>query len=170
MNTMPTNALSRTGNWIRKAFGPDERYEGVYKINLYLLRLMFVLILIFVARDSWTTILTHQGPWDPLQAVAYCVWAAYSTLFFFGLFQPLKWLPLVLFEIAYKAIWLAVVAYPLWASHQLAGSPAEPLTDAFLWLPLPLLAVPWGYTFRTYFRFWGKPKPAPARTPARVAA
>jgi hypothetical protein len=168
---MTTHAIAQTGSWIRRVFGPDyERYEGVYRINIYLLRLMFVLILIFVARDSWATLLTHQGPWDPLQAVAYSVWAAYSTLFFFALFQPLKWLPLVLFEIAYKAIWLAIVAYPLWSSHQLAGSPAEPLTDAFLWIPLPLLAVPWGYAFRTYFAFGGKRRSAASRAAVRLAA
>jgi len=167
---MTSNVISKAGIWIRKAFGPDERVEGVYKINLHLLRLMFVLILVYVARDSWFTILTRQGPWDPLHAMAYCVWAAYSTLFFFALFQPLKWIPLVLFEIVYKAIWLAIVAYPLWSSHQLAGSAAEPLTDAFLWLPLPLLAVPWGYTFRTYFRFWGKAKSVSVQAVTRVAA
>ena len=156
---------------MRRMFGPDhDRYDGVWRINIYLLRLMFVLILVYVARDSWTAIFTHQGPWDPLHAMSYCVWAAYSTLFFFALFQPLKWLPLVLFEIAYKAIWLAIVAYPLWSANQLAGSSAEQLTYAFLWLPLPLLAVPWRYTFRTYFRVWRKDRVATVPVPARVAA
>jgi hypothetical protein len=28
-------------------------------------------------------------------------------------------------EIGYKTIWLAVVAYALWATNRLAGSPAE---------------------------------------------
>ena len=143
---------NQAGTWLRTAFGPDhERYEGVYRINIYLLRLLYFLVVVFVARDSWTVILTHQGSWDYLQAVAYCVWAAYATLSVVGLIRPLKMLPIVLFEIFYKSIWLIIVAYPLWSKNQLVGSPAEQLTYAFLWLPLPLLAVPWPYVFRNYF-------------------
>jgi hypothetical protein len=151
---MSTITTSRAWFWMRTIFGPDsERYEGVYRINIYLLRLLYFLMIVFVARDSWTTILTHQGPWDHLKAVAFCVWAAYSTLSILGLINPLKMLPIILFEIFYKSIWLVIVAYPLWSTNQLAGSPAEPLTNAFLWLPLPLIATPWPYVFKTYFSF-----------------
>ena len=54
-----------------------------------------------------------------------------------------------MFEIFYKIIWLVVVAYPLWSTHQLAGSPAEGMTRAFLWVILPIVAMPWSYAFRT---------------------
>jgi hypothetical protein len=149
-----TDQTRRPMFWIKKIFGPDyERYEGVYRINIYLLRLLYLLMIIFVGSDSWTAIITHQGPWDHLKAVAFCVWAAYSTLSILGLINPLKMLPIILFEIFYKSIWLVIVAYPLWTKHQLVGSPAEQLTYAFLWLPLPLLAMPWGYAFRTYLSF-----------------
>lgn len=132
-------------------FKPDhERYEGVRPINIYLLRLLFLLVVIFVASDSWSAILQHEGPWDHVRAAAVCMWAAYSVLAIFGLLQPLRWLPLVLFEIFYKVIWLVIVAYPLWSTNQLAGSPAEGMTHAFLWVILPIVAVPWGYAFRTY--------------------
>jgi hypothetical protein len=132
-------------------FKPDhERYEGVRPINIYLLRLLFLLVVIFVASDSWSTILRHEGPWDHVRAAATCMWAAYSVLAIFGLFHPLRWLPVVLFEIFYKVIWLVIVAYPLWSTNQLAGSPAEGMTHAFLWVILPIVAVPWGYAFRTY--------------------
>jgi hypothetical protein len=163
---MKTDIKNQTGVWIRNIFGPDyERYEGVYKINIYLLRLLYLLVVAFVGRDSWTAIFTHQGPWDHVKAVAFCVWAAYSTLSILGLINPLRMLPIVLFEIFYKSIWLIIVAYPLWSKNQLAGSPAEGMTQAFLWLPLPLLAVPWAYTFRTYFSFPKKTAPAFSSTP-----
>lgn len=53
-------------------------------------------------------------------------------------------LPIMLFTIRYESIWLIVVAYPLWRANALWGSPAEPMTRAFLWLPLAIIAVPWG--------------------------
>jgi hypothetical protein len=34
-------------------------------------------------------ILTHQGPWDHVRAVAWCVWATYPTLALLGLLHPL---------------------------------------------------------------------------------
>ena len=55
-----------------------------------------------------------------------------------------------MFEISYKLIWLVIVAYPLWSTNRLAGSPAEGMTHAFVWVILPIVAMPWGYAFRTY--------------------
>jgi hypothetical protein len=154
METMHPATKTRSSSSLRTLFGPDyERYEGVYKIHIYLLRLLFLLMIVFVGSDSWSAMFTHVGPWNHVKAVAFCVWAAYSTLSILGLINPLRMLPIVSFEIFYKSIWLVIVAYPLWSTNQLAGSPAEAMTYAFLWLPLPLLAVPWAYTFRTYFRF-----------------
>jgi hypothetical protein len=136
---------------IKAVFKPDyERYEGVRPINIYLLRLLFLLVVAFVASDSWSAILKHEGPWDHVRAAAVCMWAAYSVLSVFGLISPLKWLPIVMFEIFYKIIWLAIVAYPLWSTNQLAGSPAEGMTRAFVWVVLPIVAMPWAYAFRTY--------------------
>jgi hypothetical protein len=136
---------------ITAIFKPDyERYEGVRPINIYLLRLLFSLVVVFVASDSWSTILKHQGQWDHVKAAAVCMWVAYSTLSIFALINPLKWLPIVMFEIFYKIIWLVIVAYPLWSTNRLAGSPAEEMTYAFAWVVLPIVAMPWGYAFRTY--------------------
>jgi hypothetical protein len=42
---------------IKSTFSPDyERYEGVRPINIYLLRLLFLLVVLFVASDSWSGI------------------------------------------------------------------------------------------------------------------
>ena len=136
---------------ITAIFKPDsERYEGVRPINIYLLRLLFLLVVVFVGSDSWSAILKHEGPWDHVKAAAMCMWAAYAVLSIFGLINPLRWLPIVMFEIFYKIIWLVIVAYPLWSTNQLAGSPAEGMARAFVWVILPILAMPWSYAFRTY--------------------
>jgi hypothetical protein len=126
------------------------RYDDVRPINIYLLRLLFLLIFVFVGNDSWTTILRHEGSWDPVKAAAFCMWAAYSLLSIIGVFYPLKLLILVLFEIIYKIVWLIIVAYPLWWAGKLAGSPAEGMTEAFLWVVLPIVAMPWKYAFNTF--------------------
>jgi hypothetical protein len=127
-----------------------ERYDGVLRINVYLLRLLFTLMFLFVTYDSWTHIFTHTGTWDTTNAAAWCMWGAYSVISVIGILRPLKMLPIVLFEIIYKIAWLLIVAYPLWVRNELIGSPAESMTRTFLWVVLPILAMPWTYFFKTY--------------------
>jgi hypothetical protein len=137
---------------IKNVFQPDKRYGGVRKINIYLLRLLFILMVTRLGYVSWSFILTHHGAWEPRVAVAWSVWAAFSVLAIFGVINPLKMLPLVILEITYKVIWLVAVAYPVWSAGQLAGSPIETETFTFLWVILPIVAMPWGYAFNAYVR------------------
>jgi hypothetical protein len=83
-------------------------------------------------KDTWTHILTHQGAWNPTDAIAWCVWTAFATLAGVGIFRPLKMLPILMLEIFYKVLWLVVVAYPLWSAGTLVGSSAESTTSAFM--------------------------------------
>lgn len=66
------------------------RWEGVRPIQIATLRLFYFLMAAFVATDAWRGILTHQGPWDPVRAVAVCVWAAYPTLGILGARPPAR--------------------------------------------------------------------------------
>jgi hypothetical protein len=131
-------------------FQRNEKYDGVRNINIYLLRLLYVLMFFVLGRITWTHVLTHQGPWEPTNAVAWCVWTAFATLAGIGIIRPVKMLPIVLLEIFYKMLWLILVAYPLWSAGTLAGSPAEEITSQFLWVLLPIVAVPWGYVLANY--------------------
>jgi hypothetical protein len=131
-------------------FRRADKYDGVRPISIYLLRLLYGLMFFVLGKDTWTHILTHQGPWEPRDAMAWCVWAAFATLAGLGIIRPLKMLPILFLEVFYKVLWLALVAYPLWSAGKLSGSPAEGLTGVFLWVALPIVAVPWGYAFSTY--------------------
>ena len=143
---------------IKYIFTPNYvKYEGVRPINIYLLRVLYFLMFIGVGLQNWSLIINHQGPWDHTRAVAFCVWAAYPTLSIFGLLRPLGWLPLVLFMIFYKTLWVFAVAYPLWRAGTLAGSPAEEMAHIFVWSPVIILIVPWIYVFKNYV-LWSKPK------------
>jgi hypothetical protein len=138
-------------SFLKSVFQHAERHDGVRWINVYLLRLLYALMFFVLGRETWTHILTHKGPWDPTDAVMWCLWTAFATLAGIGMIHPVKMIPMVLLEIFYKALWLILVAYPLWRTGTLWGSPAEGIASAFLWLPLPVVAVPWGYVFATYF-------------------
>ena len=125
-------------------------YEGVRRINIYLLRALYALMFFMLGQTTWTEILTHQGPWDPNKAVTWCVWTGFSLVAGLGILHPLKMLPILLLEIVYKVLWLAIVAYPLWSKGALAGSPAEGIATVFFPVFLVVLIIPWGYVFRQY--------------------
>ena len=135
---------------LRYPFTRSRKYEGVRPLNIYLLRLLYGLMFVVLGRTTWTHVLAHAGAWEPDDAMAWCVWTGFATLAGLGLLRPLRMLPLLLLEVFYKVMWLLVVARPLWSSGQLIGSAAEGETYAFLWVVLPIVAVPWGYAFTTY--------------------
>jgi len=135
---------------VTSIFRRSSKYEGVRPVNIYLLRLLYVLMFFVLGQQTWTQILTHQGPWEPYEAVAWCVWTGFATLAVLGILRPLKMLPIVLLEIFYKVLWLGIVAYPLWVKGVLWGSPAEAITAPFLWVILPIVAMPWVYAFVNY--------------------
>ncbi len=139
-------------NALTRAFTPDPmRHEGVRPVQIWGLRLFYLLMLVFVAPEAWGVLLRHEGPWDHVRAIAFCVWATYPALALFGLFRPLRWLPLMFFTIGYKTLWLCFVAAPLWQAGTLAGSSAEAMAYSFAALPLLIAVVPWGYAWRNYF-------------------
>ena len=136
---------------IKSIFERDHvRYDGVRRINVYLMRVLYFLMAVFLAMDVWTYILGHKGPWEPQDAMAWSVWAGFSTLAILGVFHPVKMIPILLLEIFYKSLWLILVAYPLWRAGTLAGSPAEQETYVFLPVVIVILIIPWGYVLRNY--------------------
>ena len=58
-------------------------------------------------------------------------------------------LPLLLFEMGWKAVWLLVVALPLWRTHHLDAATAETARECLSVLLFPLL-VPWDHVVRHY--------------------
>lgn len=141
----------RQMKFIKYVFAPNyEKYEGVRPINIYLLRTLYFLMFIGVGLETWSTLLNHRGSWGNSNVLMLCVWAAYPTLSVLGLINPLRWLPLVIFMIFYKTLWIFAVAYPLWKINALAGSPVEETAYIFIWAPVVALIVPWKYFFKNY--------------------
>lgn len=63
---------------LKYVFTPNyQKYKGVRPINIYLLRVLYLLMPLGAGTEAWQTIVAHEGPWDHTKAVAWCVWAAY---------------------------------------------------------------------------------------------
>ena len=148
---MSALAQPREASFLSRLFAPDHtRYEGVRPFHIYVLRTLYVLMFLGVGIPVWTDILGGRIPTDHVRAVAFCTWAAYPTLGLLGLRRPLQMLPLVLFMLFYKTVWLVAYAYPLWAAGRLEGSAAAEMAGVFAYIAFIYPLLPWGYAWRSY--------------------
>ena len=73
-----------------------------------------------------------------------------------GLRYPVKMLPILLFESAWKLLWLGAIAMPLWVRHDMDATTAQ-VAGAALWVVIILAVVPWRYVFTQYVLQRGDP-------------
>jgi len=118
-------------------------------LRLNLLRGGYLLLVAGLGPIVWPGILHHDRPWELMQGVVHCMLAAMSALALLGLVQPLRMLPLLFFEMAWKAIWVVVVALPLWTAHKLDPDTAETAFECLI-AAVFLVLIPWDYVARTY--------------------
>lgn len=108
---------------------------------------MFALNFVFVGSFAWRALLTHTGPWDPVRGVAYSFWAALALLSALGVRYPLKMLPMLFMQLAYKSIWLGAVFLPMGSdggSGLLRVMVGGVIAD--------LIAIPWPHVLHSYVR------------------
>jgi hypothetical protein len=65
-------------------------------------------------------------------------------------------LPILLFEVLWKLLWLGVVALPLWSDHRLEGA-TRAQASTVLWVVLVIGVIPWRYVFAQYVSAPGEP-------------
>jgi hypothetical protein len=121
----------------------------VSMLRLYALRAAYLLIVVGLGVTIWPGLIHHENPWTLMQGVVCCVLAAVSLLAVLGLRYPLQMLPLLLFELVWKSIWLIVVALPLWSADQMDAATSETAVACLMGVIFPIV-IPWPYVFANY--------------------
>ena len=121
---------------------------------LHLMRLGYLFMAVGLALTKWPLLVDDSRPWPLMEGVVTCMLVALSVLSFVGLRHPVKMLPVLLFELAWKIIWVAVVALPLWTSDQLDPATAEVFYSCLVVL-IVLAVIPWRYVFAQYVQARG---------------
>ena len=122
--------------------------EGeVSLVRLYLLRAAYLLLVIGLGAMIVPEIVSHGlTSRGVIPSLLGAVWA----LAFLGLRYPLQMLPLLMFELVWKAIWMVAYGLPQWSAGQYPPTFAEDMFNiAFGLIVMPLL-IPWGYVWRHY--------------------
>jgi len=150
----------------------------VSTFRLYLLRAMYVFMVVGLAIFKLGPAILHPENLSPQDSVVLSVLGAFALLAVVGIRYPIKMLPLLFFEFVWKSIWVLAFGLPLLFSGQLDPNVSfggtETLVNCLLGVVLVPIVTPWGYVFKHYLKAsgdrWGKreeTKGQPAVVPSK---
>lgn len=122
--------------------------------RLYLLRALYLLIVVGLGIVVWPGVIHHEKPWEPMEGVVACMLASFSALSVLGLRYPLQMMPLLFWELVWKTIWLIVVAVPLWSAGTMDKA-HHSIAVAVLGVVIFPFIIPWRYVFTHYVKKLG---------------
>jgi hypothetical protein len=129
-------------------------YE-VSLFRLYLLRALYLLIVVGLGIVRWPEVINQfiqqENSWELMDGVVACMLTAFSVLSILGLRYPLQMLPLLLWELVWKSIWLIVVALPLWSAGQMDESTWATAYACLMVVIVPFV-IPWRFVFTHYVK------------------
>jgi hypothetical protein len=135
--------------------------QEVSTLRLNALRGTYLLIALGMGLQIWPLILRHPTDVEHMKGVVRSMLGAITLLSLLGLRYPLKMLPLLLVELAWKTVWVLSFGLPLWSGGRLDAGTAETLRACLLGVVLFPLVIPWGYVRQHYIAAPGDPWRAP---------
>ena len=134
--------------------------------RLYVLRATYLLLIVGLGLTVVPELADH-GP--SARGVIPGVLSGVWVLAFFGLRYPLRMLPMLLFEFAWKTVWLLDFGLPQYWSGRTPPTFAEDFPAIAAGVVLMPLVIPWGYVWRQFVRMRGDgPEPGASRTRLNV--
>ena len=123
---------------------------GVPLWRLYGLRILFALIA-FAQGSIQLPLFFNHPHWTLMSGVAHSFLLALALLSFVGIRYPLQMLPLMIYELTWKLIWLLGIALPLWLGNQFDADTRQSFFEiAPILVVIPF--IPWGYVFANYVK------------------
>ena len=123
--------------------------QEVSLVRIYVLRATYLLLVIGLGGMIVPEVLGHAViSRGVIPSLLCAVWA----LAFIGLKYPLEMLPLLMFEFAWKSIWMLAYGLPQWSASQLPPTFAEDFFNIGFGVILMPIVIPWGYVYRHYVK------------------
>ena len=124
----------------------------VSKFRLNVMRAMYFMIFLFLSTQTWPGVIDHATRWSHMQGVGFVLLAALAPLALLGVLHPLKMVPLLMFELVWKSIWLVAIGLPLRSANALNADMAETFKACAIGVVLLIAVIPWPYVWATFLR------------------
>jgi hypothetical protein len=125
--------------------------EGVSLTRLYALRAVYLIWAVGLAATVWPRFFPVDLSLPAMNHVVNSVLAGLSLSAFLGVRYPLRMLPLMLFEVAWKAVWLITIWLPQWQADSLDVQTVQIFKSVAVVIIFPLV-IPWRYVFERYLK------------------
>ena len=112
--------------------------------RLYVLRAMYLFIVLGLGAVLWPDVIDPARHWTLMQGMANCMLAAFSLLCLLGLRYPVLMLPVLLWEVTWKTLWLILVPLPQYMAGHIDTAVQGNLFAVGL-VVLVYAAIPWRY-------------------------
>lgn len=126
-------------------------------LRLYVLRATYALLAVGLAATVWPHIVDHSANVEHMRGAAWALLGAIGLLALLGIRHPVRMLPLILFELTWKVIWIVAFGMPLWLAGTLEGPWRDTWVECWFGVVVCVVAIPWPYTLRNYVIQKGDP-------------
>lgn len=120
--------------------------------RLNLLRAFYLLVTVGLAINFGPALFNHTDLWAQRKGETAGLLSGLAILCVWGLRYPLQMLPLLIFELIWKSVWLLAIAYPMWRAGTMTPGVTGTAEACLAGVVLTPLVLPWRYIAHHYFR------------------
>lgn len=117
--------------------------------RLYTLRLAYFIMAAGLGTFIWPEVIHHTNEFGAAHGIQTALLAGLGLTAALGLRYPVQMLPVLLFELTWKTIYLIAFALPLWRANQITDAVAADIR-AVLMVVIFIPLIPWRYVVAQY--------------------
>ncbi len=117
--------------------------------RLYLLRALYALMFVGQGSLQFPVLFTRAASLPFWHAIGASMLGAMALVAVLGIRYPLQMIPLLLFEFAWKLIWVLAVLVPRWLGNTIDPDTAANAPSILMGVIVPLV-IPWRYVIEHY--------------------
>jgi hypothetical protein len=129
--------------------GSDTAFPTVSMWQINAMRFLFLLMALVMGSMVWQQLLFESADWPVMRGLAKSMLAALALMSLLGVRYPLQMLPLMLYEIAWKTIWIVLIAGRAWMASKWTPDIEGLFTDC-IGIVIAYFIVPWRYVWARY--------------------
>jgi hypothetical protein len=130
--------------------GSDIPFPPVATWQINAMRFLFLLMAVIMGgMFVWPELLFESADWDVMRGLAKSMLAALALMSLLGVRYPMQMLPLMLYEIAWKTIWIVLIAGRAWMADKWTPD-IEGLFFDCIGIVIAYFIVPWRYVWARY--------------------
>lgn len=130
---------------------PEPSLPSIATWRVNAMRFVFLLMALIMGSIVWRQVLFESADWDVMRGLAKSMLAALALMALWGVRYPVQMLPLMLYEIAWKTVWMTLIAGRAWMNNKWTPEIEGLFTDC-VGIIIAYFIVPWRYVWAKYVR------------------